>query len=398
VTARAGAMTPPALLVGIDTESDNQWDAAARATPTFENLYALPTLHALFRQHGVRPTYVITHPVACDPRSADVLRALRESGTCEIGAHHHAWETPPCTAEDIKRHPYALQLPIEQFEAQLEALTDAIEGAVGERPVSYRSGRFGFSAAHVSALERGGYTIDSSVAPLFYESHKGGPDFVDAPLTPYFLAYDSATRPGSSQVLELPISSALNRRVPRALAHTYARAPRPYTTKRVLKKLGVAHVVWLRPSYSTLDEMIQLARTLTDQQVPLLNLLFHSSESIVGGSPYNRTQAELDAFHDRLNRFLTFATRELHAVPMTFREFREHYVAAPPSAPRPEPARRTEPAPATSTSATPKPAAPKSAASESAASRSATPADAEPAGRKPAPPNSSPRPAQRGEG
>jgi hypothetical protein len=322
----------PALLVGIDTESDNQWDAAARATPTFENLYALPALHALFRAHGVRPTYVITHPVARDPRSAEVLRTLRESGTCEIGAHHHAWETPPCTAADVQRHPYALQLPIAQFEAQLQALTDAIEDAVGERPVSYRSGRFGFSAEHVSALERGGYTIDSSVAPLFYEAHKGGPDFVDAPLRPYFLAYDSATRPGSSQVLELPISSALNRRVPRALALAYARAPKPYTTKRVLKKLGVGHVVWLRPSYSSLDEMIALARRLAGDGEPLLNLLFHSSEAIVGGSPYNRTQAELDAFCDRLNRFLAFATRELHATPLTFREFRDRYVAVPSAA------------------------------------------------------------------
>jgi hypothetical protein len=56
-------MSVPALLVGIDTESDNQWSAAARAQPT---------LHALFRRHGVRPTYVITWPVARDPRSADV--------------------------------------------------------------------------------------------------------------------------------------------------------------------------------------------------------------------------------------------------------------------------------------------------------------------------------------
>ncbi len=321
-------MTAPALLVGIDTESDNQWDAAARATPTFENLYALPKLHALFRQHGVRPTYVITHPVARDSRSAEVLRTLRESGTCEIGAHHHAWETPPCTPEDVRRHPYALALPIEQFERQVDALTNAIEDAVGERPVSYRSGRFGFSAAHVSALERAGYTIDSSVAPLFYESHKGGPDFVDAPLEPYFLAYDSATQPGSSQVLELPISAALNRRVPRALALAYARAPKPYTTKRVLKKLGVGHVVWLRPSYSTVDEMIALAQRLVEEGVPLLNLLFHSSEAIVGGSPYNRTPAELEAFFDRLNRFLAFATRELHAVPLTFREFRTRYLAS----------------------------------------------------------------------
>ena len=44
------------LLVGIDTEGDNQWDAAARANQTFENIYALPRLHALFSRHAVRPT------------------------------------------------------------------------------------------------------------------------------------------------------------------------------------------------------------------------------------------------------------------------------------------------------------------------------------------------------
>ena len=161
------------LLVGIDTEGDNQWDAAARANQTFENIYALPRLHALFARHGVRPTYVITHPVAGDPRSADVLRALREGGDCEIGAHHHAWETPPCTAEDVRRHAYASTLPRVRFEEQLGSLTTAIEAAIGVRPVSYRSGRFGFSADHVSALERHGYLIESSVAPLFYETHKG---------------------------------------------------------------------------------------------------------------------------------------------------------------------------------------------------------------------------------
>src|ERR671919_3126232 len=110
------------LLVGIDTEGDNQWDAAARANQTFANIYALPRLHALFRRHGVRPTYVITHPVATDARSVDVLRGLIVEGDCEIGAHHHAWETPPCTAEDVRRHPYASTLPRPQFELQLSTL------------------------------------------------------------------------------------------------------------------------------------------------------------------------------------------------------------------------------------------------------------------------------------
>ena len=313
------------LLVGIDTEGDNQWDAAARANQTFENIYALPRLHALFARHGVRPTYVITHPVACDQRSAEVMAQLLDGGDCEIGAHHHAWETPPFSPEDVERHPYASSLPRDQFEAQLESLTSAIPRAVGRRPVSYRSGRFGFAADHVAALEGAGYLVESSIAPLFYEAHKGGPEFVDAPLRPYFLAYDSAVDPGSSNVLEVPVSAGLNRRMPQALQRLYARAPSPYTTKRVLRALGIVRMRWLRPSYSSLDDMCALARDLVRREVPVLNLLFHSSEAIVGGSPYNRTQAELDAFCERLDRFLAYATRELKAAPATFAAFREQY-------------------------------------------------------------------------
>jgi hypothetical protein len=218
-------------------------------------------------------------------------------------------------------------LPRAQFEAQLQRLTEAIDAAVGAPPVSYRSGRFGFSAGHVAALERCGYLVESSVAPLFSEAHKGGPEFVEARLTPYFLAYDSATRPGSSSVLEVPVSAALNRQLPRRLQFAYARAPKPYTTKRVLRAMRLLRLRWLRPSYSSLDDMIALARDLARWNEPVLNLLFHSSEAIVGGSPYNRTQGELDAFCERLDRFLAFATRELRAVPATFAEFRAHYVS-----------------------------------------------------------------------
>lgn len=312
----------PALLVAIDTEGDNQWDLQARIHQKFENIYALGTLHDFFLKHGVRPTYVVTHPVATDPRSAEVLRGLHAQGNCEIGAHHHAWETPPCTDEDVRRHPYALQLPLPQFDAQLSSLTQAIVDAVGTRPISYRSGRFGFSAAHVSSLEQQGYLIDSSVAPLFYEAHKGGPDFVDASLTPYFLAYDHATRPGTSNVLELPISAALDRPVPAWLAHAYARAPFNYTTKRMLRLARIAQVHWLRPSYTSAADMCALGRRLVDRGAPILNLLFHSSEVIVGGSPYNKTQSELDAFYERLGTFLTYATKDLGATGMTFAEYR----------------------------------------------------------------------------
>jgi len=48
---------------------------------------------------------------------------------------------------------------------------------------------------------------------------------------------------------------------------------------------------------------------------------------IVGGSPYNRTDEELTAFLDRLDRFLAYATRELGAKPATFREFHASFTA-----------------------------------------------------------------------
>jgi hypothetical protein len=146
-------------------------------------------------------------------------------------------------------------LPQARLEQQLDALTAAIEAAAGERPVTYRSGRFGLAANHVCALERAGYLVESSVVPLFNESRKGGPDFVEAPTRPYFLAYDSMVRPGSSNVLEVPCSANLDRRVPDRVAWAYARAPWQYQTRRVLRKLGIARVRWLRPSYSSLEDM-----------------------------------------------------------------------------------------------------------------------------------------------
>ncbi len=319
------------LIIGIDTEGDNQWSAASRMNPTYENIYALPRLHERLLRCGTQPSYLITHPVAIDSRSADTLGNLAAGRDCEIGAHHHVWETPPCDPQDAQGLPYALQLSDDRFKHQLASLTGAVKRTAGYAPVSYRSGRFGFHASHTAVLEDAGYLVDSSVQPLFYEAHKGGPDFVDAPLTPYWLSYNSAVRPGNSSLLEVPVSAALNRRVPQWLARAYGRAPKPYQTKRALRLLRVVKTVWLRPSYSSLDEMKTFARRLVDSGEPVLNVIFHSSEALAGGSPYNRTVGELDAFFERLQSFLNYAVRDLHATAATFRQFHEAWAPAAPA-------------------------------------------------------------------
>ena len=313
------------LLVGVDAGGDNQWPAEAGLNQRFENIYALPKLHTLFQKHRVRPTYLITYPVARDARSASVLREMREGRDCEVGAHHRAWDTPPCSDEDMRRHPYALQILPDQFAAQVVSLTDAIARAVGEPPLSYRSGRFGFSASHVPDLERAGYRIESSVAPLLREGREGGPDFVGAPRTPYFLAYDDPTVPGTSNLLELPVSVALNRRVPAFLERLYGRAPSPRMTKRVLEKLGIARLQWLRPSQSSVDDMCALARRMKRDGVPMVNLILHSSEAVEGGRPHAKNEGDPDDWLAGLELVLAYVVKELGATPVTFAEFRALY-------------------------------------------------------------------------
>jgi hypothetical protein len=157
---------PPYLLIGIDTEPDDQWTLAGRERLACSNIYQLDRLHQAFRSAGARPTYFITHAVAADARSVEVLGPWAQRGEAEIGAHHHAWDTPPFGADDIRNLPYTMQLPTDRFEQQLTALTDRIAASFGSRPASYRSGRLGFAASHVAPLERLGYVVDSSVAPL----------------------------------------------------------------------------------------------------------------------------------------------------------------------------------------------------------------------------------------
>jgi len=322
------------LLAGIEVEACNQHPAAKQRDQRLEGLSVLTRLHALAQRLRVRPTYLVTYSAATDARTASVLREFREGRDCEIGAHHQAWETPPYSEEGVRHRSYALQLPADQFAAQVASLTDAIAAAVGERPLSYRSGRFGFSASHVFDLERAGYRIESSVAPMLYERHLGGPDFVGAPPTPYFLAYDDPIAPGTSNLLEVPVSAALNRTVPAAIERLYGRLPFAGTTRSLLERLGVARVQWLRPFSSTLDDMCTLARRMRREGVPLLNLVLNSSDAFMDAGSAGTTPLELERRFSRLEDVLAYIANDLGAIPVTFSEFRSLYCGAqsePPS-------------------------------------------------------------------
>jgi hypothetical protein len=130
---------------------------------------------------------------------------------------------------------------------------------------------------------------------------------------------------GSARLLEVPISSATDPALPKGLEAVYTRLP-PLPYRGWLKRLGL-RAVWLRPSYSPLEPMKAFASRIVARGVPCLNVIFHSSEVLPGGSPYNRDEASVSRFLDELRGFLEHATQRLGARGRTFAEFRASFGA-----------------------------------------------------------------------
>lgn len=312
----------PRILLGVDTEADNQWDARAREMLPVQNAFELPRLQELCDRYRVPPTYLVTYEMAKDDGARRVLEELAATGRCEIATHHHPWSTPP----RVDGHLYPLNLSPEQFREQLERLTEAVAEVAKSAPVSYRAGRNGFTGWHVKILEDLGYLVDSSVDPFFNERRKGGPSFAGAPLRPYFLSRDDPRRAGESGLLEVPITSALDRKWPRWIETAYADVTRSYQFRRALRLMKITRPIWLRPSYSSPGDMLLLAKRVLDDELPAANIIFHSSELLAGASPYNRTGEDVDRFYRDLESLLSFLS-EGGAVGATFRQFREAWEA-----------------------------------------------------------------------
>ena len=316
----------PAVLVGIDTEADDQWSAEGRRRNEVRNALRLPALQALFERHGVRPTYVVTWEMATRPESVAVLRELAAGGRCEVGTHLHPWSSPPFRPEDLRDHTYPHNLPPELLERQLTELTQAIRENLGVQPTTYRAGRNGFDGRTLPLLEQLGYTVDTSVDPLFNERRKRGMVFAGAPRQPYFPDYADVRRPGRSRVLEVPITSATRPFLWKPLEALYAQLP-PLPWRGALRRAGL-RAAWLRPSYTPLPEMLAFADALQARRQPCFNVIFHSSEILPGGSPYTPDEPSVRRFLDDLERLLEHLTQRLGAVGRTYREFRDEWTGA----------------------------------------------------------------------
>lgn len=277
-------MTKRFLCVTIDVEPDCtvKWN---RSNPlTFDNIQTgiAKILHPLFRQHCIKPTYLISPEVLNDNASVETLKQLKD---CELGTHLHAEYIEP----DIKHHDpagtrsstFPCNLPDHIEYEKLAAITELFEKCFGYKPQSYRAARFGADENTFEHLAKLGYKVDTSVTPCINWKNKGGPDFSNYQRQPYWIQ--------EGKLLEIPVTIEDKR---------FFLLPDKWFCYK-----------WMRPSIMTTFEIKRLMNKVINKYTDfaLLNIMFHSMEIIPNASPYVRSQKGQERFINKLKSIFEYA-------------------------------------------------------------------------------------------
>ena len=313
------------LIVSVDVEEDMpEWRVQAQTTT--RNLQSLEGVQAICERVGVRPTYLCTWPVATRADGA-FLGDWARSGRAEVGSLLHGWLTPPFDAGESRLEALgAHRLSTSSLNAKIGALTEAVANRIGAAPRSFRSGAFSLHGATLQLLERYGYRVDCSVAPLLDTRDTGGVDHRSAPEVPYFPDRQFVERRGASPVLEVPVSVGLLRAVPGSVARVLAHLPPGLGLTQRLIRAGGLECHRLHPS-ATLDVLCRLADVLVERDVPVLHLYLRSSEFFAGASGGPRTVDEVHQYLEKTERFLAYAMHTLGVIPRTLSEFAESWAS-----------------------------------------------------------------------
>ena len=303
------------LFVTVDTEADDWDDFRPVSDGPCSNIRQLPRVHDLFVKCGVRPSYLVSHRIATDDEAASTLRDFLDSGTCEIGAHCHPWETPPYTESNSLANTMICNLPIELQRKKIRTLTECIEQSFGVRPVSFRAGRWGYDHNVAKVIRECGYRVDTSITPFVSWKADHGPDFTSVELKPYWentaevfpdkAPVDLIEVPASIGFLQKDFVAAHERH--RTIAGSWLKY---FRINGILYHLRMLNKVWLSPEVYSAYDMIELVKRLRDENFAYANMVFHSQTLTPGLTPFAKTKEESIRFYKRLESFLEFIAAE----------------------------------------------------------------------------------------
>jgi hypothetical protein len=319
----------PAFLITIDTEGDDLWSRPREITT--RNTAYLPRFQHLCENFGFKPTWLVNYEMAMDPAFVRFGRELAQSGKAEIGMHLHAWNSPPLvplTDNDLYHQPFLIEYPHVVMAAKVAFMTRLLTDRFECPMVSHRAGRWALDSAYARLLVQHGYLVDCSVSPgVTWQYTRGDPmgaggaDYRGFPSRPYLMDLEHIQLPGTSPLLELPVSvmrSKLHRIMP--LAHHLPG----------LRRWAWQHQpdhVWLYPDGQNLSHMRWLVEHALCRQRPFIELILHSSELMPTGGPTARGEAFIDHLYQDLGELFSLISHAF--VGMTLAEFRQAWLASP---------------------------------------------------------------------
>jgi hypothetical protein len=269
-------------------------------------------LQPLFNTFDVTPTYLINNVVLEDDCSVKTLLQLQ--GKYELGTHLHPEFIEPFKKyEDYagkKGEANCCFYPPHIESEKIKNITTLFENRFGYKPGAFRAGRYSAGSNTMSSLASLGYLVDTSITPHICwndKSREKPVDFTNAPEQPYFMEGEDITMENTSgEILQVPISIALKKR--------------PFLREFIVSGGGLHHAlrkykpVWLRPYYSSANEMIELAKQYNlayqNRDKMVLNMMFHNVELLPGLSPYTQSEAKSREYLEQLKIFFTFCKQE----------------------------------------------------------------------------------------
>jgi hypothetical protein len=296
------------LVITIDTEEDN-WGHFSSTGHTLKNIDRIPYLQGLFDAFNVKPTYLITYPVAVNDKCIDILGGIEKSGRCEIGTHCHPWNTPPFEEELNEKNSMLCNLSADLQYKKMSFLHNTIMTNLDVRPVSFRSGRWGYNRGVAENLLKLGYKVDTSITSYTDWVDCHGPDFSDVSPRPFrFSCKDIST---NGHLIEIPATIGFlqkNFETRNLLMKKLGKRPlNRLGIIGILHKLRLLNKVWMTPELSDSRQMIKLAQCLMKKDYEVINMFFHTTTLKAGLNQFVKTESDEKIFMQRLKDFLGFA-------------------------------------------------------------------------------------------
>ncbi len=285
------ALNGPCFVVTVDTEEEFDWSAPfSRDQHGTTHIEAMPRFQALCDHQGIQPCYLVDYPIVHDVCAVELLARYAADGRAEIGAQLHPWVTPPFAEQISVHNSFACNLPPALEREKLTNLHSAIVSRMGVRPDVYRAGRYGAGPSTPSILTDLGIAIDSSARARFDYSVNGGPDYSQHPVDPYWLIED--------RLLELPLTTVFSGTLRRSGDAIFGRWFGSETARSALARSHLLERIALTPEGIPVEKALQAIDFALEDNVPILNLSFHSPSLAPGHTPYVRNDADLETFYN----------------------------------------------------------------------------------------------------